>query len=351
MKKTLASLMAAGLLLGAGLAATTPAHAISGAVPIVAEAPKKAEMPAPPQEYEFEMRRNGTEAKVLKAAEEADKLGKKGHKGRVQPQPPARGKAKASCGSPSVCYDYNGFEQWFTTDPADDTLATMTIGKPYVDNSVLGGAHSLGQVDVESANGGDRVEVGWTVDKAQRADGNPILFASHNIAGVWKGYTTGWVDYAPNPINIGAGLPKPVDKAFGINQTSTAFWFWYDTDYVAYVPKSRWTPGGVVQPFNATVADFHRIVWFFESASHETETCNDMGTSTIYNASGVPTPPVAIITNYSAGNTAIAEDWTVVRPNPTIAAWGTQKDSATSGRGGGPGYNSAGTGVGTAFAC
>lgn len=352
MKKMFASIgMVVSLLLG-GAVAASPAQAelvpvVQAAMPVMPTDPRH-----PPKWYEDMMKANGTEQRVLAQADAADKKVAANNKGRgpKAPVPPSLAK-RASCGSPSVCYDYNSFTQVLTADPADSTSITMMIGKPYVDNSVLAGAHSLGEGAVQSADSKDIVEFGWTVDKTQRADGNPILWAGHWINGVWKGYNLAWVDVTTNPVNLGAGLPKPVAKSFNIAQTSTAFWVMYDGQWVAYVPKSRWTPGGVVRPFNAAVADFHVVQWFNESASHETETCNDLGTGTIYNAGGTPTPPVTTFDTYALGGTTIAPNLTVSSTNPGTAAWGAQQLTSTSGTTGGPGYNPAGTAVGTTAAC
>lgn len=254
----------------------------------------------------------------------------------------------------ATTYEYNGFAQDFTSDPATGACVTMTIGKPYVDNSVLSGAHSLGELSIESAGGGDNVEFGWTVDKSQRADGNPILFGSHHINHVWKGYTTGWVDNASNPINLGSGLPKPVDKTFCLGQTSTHFTATYDGVLVATLPKSRWTPGGVAQPFNAAVADVIQVKAFNESASHEANTCNDLGTGQEWNATIIPpgAPPVTTWSSFSVTGTTITPNWTTAWGSPgTAGVWGANATSGTGGTTGGPGWNGAGTGSGGAGIC
>jgi hypothetical protein len=261
-------------------------------------------------------------------------------------------RALAPCAAP--CYQYNGFAQTFTADPATSVSIVTTVAKPYVDNATWPCTHSLGEVAAQkSANGTlDIVEIGWTVDKCRRADGNPTLFASHWINGVWKGMDVAFVDYAPNPVNLGAGLPKPVNKHFGINQTTTAWWVYYDSQPVAYVPKSRWTPGGVVRPFNAAVADIEVAQEFNETSGDETTPCTDMGTGTMYDATGTPTPPVTTWDSYTVGGTVTAANLTTFLGNPgTPGVWGAAQDTATSGRTGGPGYDASGTAPGTTNAC
>lgn len=311
-------------------------------------------IPRPPQEYEFQMRASGEEQRVLEAAAKSDQTPTKDLKGRPKMRVPEKGgvggSAMTSC--PSPCYYFNGFAQVFTADPAETIGIDMTVGKPYVDDSVLAAAHSLGQVAVTSGDSRDIVEVGWMVDKTRRADGNPTLWAFHWIDSVPKGYDVAFVDYAPNPINLGAGLPKPVSKRFAISQTSTAWWVYYDTAYVAYVPKSRWTPLAVVRPFNAAVADVVVSQIFNEVAGHETEPCSDMGPGTMYDASGSPTPPVGTFVNYTTIGTATSPNLTTFHGDPgTPGVWGATQDTATTGRAGGPSYNSAGTGPGATGAC
>lgn len=376
-KRGAAALAALALAVSGSLAVTGSAQA-SGAVPIVKPRPALEGLPPIPVEWENKMRESGEEARIIaeqeKAAKELEKdASRKTFKGKI-PKDVTQGNKKlvegvnktaaysasamVSCPNTAPCYYYNAMQQKFDVDPATSTEATVMIGKPFVDTPTW--THSLGQVAVRSADTEDIVEFGWTVDKGQRADGNPILFASHSIDDVWKGYNTGFVDYVDDPatpavegaVNLGAGLPKPVQKRFFVGQTATAFWVGYDTGWVAYVPKSRWTPGGVQRPFYAATADLVYVQWFFEVAAGETEPCTDMGTGTLYNATGTPTPPVADMSYYSVGGTATPADWGQLGTNPTTTGvWGATETSPTSFVGGGPGWNSAGTAGGTTNAC
>ena len=190
-------------LLTTTLTGTTPASA----EPARSSAAAPFTLGAPPQEYELQMRANGTEQRVLAQAAAEDKKANKPPKGK-----PATGKGgqggsamRTACTFP--CYFYTTFYQDFTADPADATSADMMVAKPYVDSALHITAHSLGQAAIESQDGRDIVELGWIVDKNRRADGNPTLFAAHWIDNVFKGYDTAWVDYASNPVNLGAGLP------------------------------------------------------------------------------------------------------------------------------------------------
>jgi hypothetical protein len=351
MKRILAAAAAAVLAVAGLTAVATAATAAPSAHPATAKpAPTKAELEA----YEREMRANGTEARVMAEGNRAAKLANRGVKGF----PRVPGKSAGAGGSAMLtpcaapCYHYNGFVQDLTSDPATAAaMATMT-GKPYVDNGTYAATHSLGELAVQSGDLGDIVEIGWTVDKTLRADGNPILFASHWINGLWWGYNAQFVDYAPNAVNLGAGLPKPVVKGFEIAQTSTAHWVYYDGQPVAYVPKSRWTPGGVAQPFNAATADYVWIQAFSEIAADETDPCTDMGTGTLWNAGGSPTPPVTSWSAYNLGGTAISPSWTVLSGSPGITGvWGANASSGTTGETGGSGYTSGGGTPGSTGSC
>lgn len=362
MRRITVGVAALGLVLSGSAAAAQAAPEQAPAV-APAKAAKKANPHFPVmsdaerrklEAYESEMRASGEEARVLAAAADADKKPVAAPKG--MPRNPS-GKTAGAGGSALApclphCYNYNGFYQDFSADPATNTSVETMIGKPYVHDITLPRAHSLAEVSVQSSDVLDAVELGWIVDKGRRADGNPTLWAGHWINGSFKGYDTAFVDYAPNPINLGAGLPKPVVKQFGVHQTATAFWVYYDNVAVAYVPKSRWTPGGVVRPFNASVADFYYVKWFNEIANTETQPCDDMGTGTLWNASGTPTPPITTWDNYLAASPTIAENWVATWGGPTTPGiWGTVATTGDSGVTGGPGYDSTSTNVGTTGAC
>ena len=340
-KRVIAALAAAVLAAGGATSAAnahpaTPAAAVSQ--------PSIAELEA----YERQMRATGVERQAMAGANAP--VGVKGYPRVAGKSAGAGGSLLTPCTAP--CYNYNGFNQTLTSDPAEYAYVQTMTGKPYVDNSSYSNAHSLGEISVQSSDLGDIVEVGWVVDKAQRADGNPILFASHWINSVWKGWNLAFVDYAPNAVNLGAGLPKPVVKEFGINQTSTAFWVYYDGQPVAYVPKSRWTPGGVVRPFNAATADMVHVKSFSENAVDELDPCTDLGTGTLWNAGGSPTPPITTWSNYVLGGTATSANWTVSWGNPgTTGVWGASASSGTAGVTGGPGYTSGGGTPGNTGSC
>ncbi|HET6214916.1 MAG TPA: hypothetical protein VFE14_18760, partial [Micromonosporaceae bacterium] len=125
------------------------------------------------------------------------------------PTPPLAG-ALAGC-TGGACFTYGRIGQDYGTDKGSGADMTITTAKPFV----LSYGHSLGENSIQSdgSSTADVVEVGWIVDLAQRADGNPFLFGFFWVHGVPDTYNSAaWVDFTANPINLGAGLPKPVNK-------------------------------------------------------------------------------------------------------------------------------------------
>lgn len=275
-----------------------------------------------------------------------DEIGKETPK----PVPPAvgageRAASMVACGG--TCRFYSAMWDDAEADLANGLETTMTIGKP---NVASGSEHSVGEVAVFSEDGNDLVEVGWRVNTVARPDGNPILFAYHWINDAPQGYGVGFTDVSSNPVNLGAGLPKPVNKLFFIGSTTTHYWVGYDTDWVAYVAKSRWG----TRPFSASGDSVHYGQSFYEVASTEDKPCTDLGTGW-----GADPPVSGTATmqgfHWYGSGTAVdvvafnssAPDQGVIDPD----VYNTVKINATTFRGGGPGWNAAGTAVGTQGAC
>lgn len=259
--------------------------------------------------------------------------------------PPAPATAQAVC--TDACYTYGRLIETADADKASGMDVTITTGKPFVPSDP-GWEHSLGENAIQ-ANNGDIIEVGWTVDRLLRADGNPTLFAFHWIAGVPTAYNFAFNDFTANPINLGAGLPNPVNKRFFIGSTSTAFWVGYDNAWVAWVAKSRFGTGSFSVPGDSV--EFAQA--FYEIASEQDHTCVDMGT-------GWDSNPIASgsgsIYNFTWTNSATPVDVSASVQVPTGVinnpdAFNFVKTGSNAGRGGGPGYTLDGLNPGTRGAC
>jgi hypothetical protein len=101
--------------------------------------------------------------------------------------------------------------------------------------------HSLAELAVQSADGRQIVEVGWTVDPLVNGDGEPRLFVFH------------WVDAQPSCYNgcgfvevstrVRPGMRVAVGKAsrYGIRLRGGKWWIYYRGRRVGYYPTALWS--------------------------------------------------------------------------------------------------------------
>ncbi|BEL01971.1 hypothetical protein Q0Z83_001620 [Actinoplanes sichuanensis] len=180
----------------------------------------------------------------------------------VPPKPPATSPEAKALPASSVLFMYNVGSQAAVTDGA---YANFTISKPSL---ALTDFHSLAELAVQSSNGNQVVEVGWTVDRLVNGDSDPHLFVYHWVNGVPTCYNgCGFVQYSAN-ISPGDTLPQNATKRLGIQYYDGAWWIAYDTEWVGYFPGSIWsnnfTQSGMIQAFG-------------EVAGVSLVSCTDMG--------------------------------------------------------------------------
>lgn len=121
--------------------------------------------------------------------------------------------------------------------------------QPYVDYTQgVTGAHSLGQlwaIDRHGESCMSDVEIGWTVSKGQYGDVEPHLFIFAWDCGVGLGYvgqqSVPWVQYssviAPNSVVS----HDDTWHTYGVDLYEGNWWFYYDGQWVGYIPSSAWT--------------------------------------------------------------------------------------------------------------
>ncbi|MBU2667582.1 neprosin family prolyl endopeptidase [Actinoplanes bogorensis] len=149
--------------------------------------------------------------------------------------------------------------------------ANITIGKPELDKTDY---HTLAELALQSADGQQTVEVGWTVDRLVNGDDDPHLFVFHWVNGKPTCYNKcGWVQ-ADGEINPGATLSYGVTKKFGIQYYDKGWWIAYDTSWIGYFPESNWNDQGV--KFNRS----GYVQVFGEVATISDNPCTDMGNGT-----------------------------------------------------------------------
>jgi hypothetical protein len=134
----------------------------------------------------------------------------------------------------------------------------------------LGGTdfHSLAEVAVESGDGKQIVEIGWTVDAGVNGDVQPHLFAYHWVDGQTSCYNgCGWVQMSPTK-QPGMAVAPGESHLYEIKLVGSDWWLFFDGEGMGYYPQSLWgggyTAAGLVQ-------------WFGEIAAGETSPCTQMG--------------------------------------------------------------------------
>ncbi len=152
--------------------------------------------------------------------------------------------------SQGVWYSWAGGEQGLLVKQKFNGLwMSMTNEQPYIPyGESLEGSHSLAQMWGTRAYGGceSTVETGWT-ESAGQFNGNyePHLFISAWDCGQFLGYTgepgVAWVQSSA-VIQPGSVLTHN-DKfhIYGARMDGNNWWFYYDGQWVGYIPHSAWT--------------------------------------------------------------------------------------------------------------
>jgi hypothetical protein len=130
------------------------------------------------------------------------------------------------------------------SQPADTAgiFANVTIGKPELDKTDF---HTLAEVALQSADGKQIVEIGWTVDRLVNGDDDPHLFVFHWVNGEPTCYNKCGFQQVSDTVKPGATLSYGVTKKFGIQYFKDAWWVAYDTEWIGYFPEKNWNDAGV----------------------------------------------------------------------------------------------------------
>ncbi|BCJ32689.1 hypothetical protein Athai_01920 [Actinocatenispora thailandica] len=152
-----------------------------------------------------------------------------------------------------------------TIDQAAPTLATADY-------------HSLAELAVQSADGQQIVEIGWTVDRAvNNGDTGPHLFVYHWVDRQESCYNGCGFVPTSNTVHAGDPVTPGVAGRYEIVHAAGQWQTWYDGTEVGYFPDSLWgngyTRAGLVQAFG-------------EVAASSAAPCTDMGNGTFGDASG-----------------------------------------------------------------
>jgi len=168
-----------------------------------------------------------------------------------------------------VSYLYNVGSQ--TADTAG-IYSNLTIGKPELDRNDF---HTLAEIALQSADGKQIVEVGWTVDRLVNGDDDPHLFVFHWVNGEPTCYNDCGFEQSSENVKPGSTLTYGVTKKFGIQFYQGAWWIAYDTEWVGYFPAKIWSDRGTT--FNRS--GFVQV--FGEVAASSPQPCTEMGNGTL----------------------------------------------------------------------
>jgi hypothetical protein len=294
------------------------------------------------------------------AKADAPTKGVKALKGTPPSSKPGNVSAFTTCSG--TCYSYVAGAQAVTNTGA---AGTFQVQSPYLKSTDY---HSLAEnalIRDDGAGVKQIVELGWTKDVTVcGAGGGPCLFVFQ-----WKNGSSasscyngcGWVDYAANTtVNAGTALTNNQQMAYRWLYDATtpaggAWWAWVDPDaggptagdWIGYFPQSVWS--GLAVPF--TSANNYNL--FFELASVNVESCSDMGNGEQGSggAGASPRPSFIASASYFSGGAWNNGSLTnYVLPTGTTK-WSYNTASARTFYGGGPGWNAAGTAVGSVGSC
>lgn len=156
----------------------------------------------------------------------------------------SKGKPPAPCAA-GPCYRYAGARWNGGATLKDGATSRMQVRSPALCTDTY---HSLSEVAVESADGQQIVEIGWTVDKVVNGDTKPRLFTYYWINGVGQGYNTA-TDFSAEPKNQGMDMTPYLNSQvwFKALHSGTDWFLGIDvgdgtgTHWVAYLEDFRWT--------------------------------------------------------------------------------------------------------------
>jgi Neprosin len=150
--------------------------------------------------------------------------------------------------SATATYHYAGVFQFFNASGASAEWAEF---QPTL---AIRDSHTLAEMSVESADGQQIVEVGWTVDVGVNGDALPHLFVFHWVDGKATCYDgCGWeqVSATRYPGMVVALTREPQQVIY--RYFNSAWWVWYQSEWIGFFPVSLWdqdfATAGLIQWF------------------------------------------------------------------------------------------------------
>lgn len=155
--------------------------------------------------------------------------------------------AEESSSTPTVNYHYSGV---FEFVPMSGASGEWTQFQPKLSPQ---DSHTLAEMALESEDGKQIVEVGWTVDAQLNSDDLPHLFVFHWVNGVGACYNgCGWqqVSRTRYPGMVVSLTREPQQVIY--RNFNSGWWVWYQSEWIGFFPTSLWTDfseAGLVQWF------------------------------------------------------------------------------------------------------
>jgi len=161
-------------------------------------------------------------------------------------------------------YLYNAAYQYYN---AAGTSASFTQNLPALATSDY---HTLAEIAVESSDGRQIVEIGWTVDRGLNGgSATPHLFTFHWVNGNATCYNgCGYVQVSKTRHPGMAVSVTQTPQQYAIRYYLGKWWIGYQGEWIGYFPGSLW--GGTYTHAGLTQ-------WFGEVAAGKASPCTDMG--------------------------------------------------------------------------
>jgi len=269
-----------------------------------------------------------------------------------------------------------------TNTGATQVAVLASQHKPKQETDTLHTLWELAAIDPYAPGGRNIVEVGWDVDDTLFGDSNTHLMCAAWGNDTFFGYggsplypTSGWVDNPNEAVGCGTALATtPSGSAptnyyqYRIERTPVSRPAWQNQGsgwqviqqnmgnspdrIIGYWPDSLWTAIG------ATFTKIASLRSFWEVASTNLKPCGDMG-SGVFGTSASPSAAADSLAFSFAGYAGVNDfDSVDVIPSTDSPQGWRAYDQGTAAtpdpdrmRGGGPGWNSAGTGTGSVGSC
>lgn len=297
-----------------------------------------------------------SEYKAMKAKEKSGQITK--GKKALKALPGIKNPTKLSAlSTTTIQYQWAGASQTVSNTGA---YANLNISDNYYDD--VNDAHTLTEIAVIRNNGSgggrDAVEIGWGKGGWCATSTNPCLFGFtwDNDVPTPLGYNGGFVDYAPNTVDLGDDVsvtPSGCNSRFGIQEFNDDWWLHFEPnscspsgDWLGYFPQSRWANGTIFDVSNQ-VQFFGEVPGFLTPGDPNEDGygSSDMGNGTLATASvgqRIGTAQIIGIATSAVNLSPFASSQGAVSPSPgryeAHVATGSVAGNVRTIRYGGPGY-------------